>query len=169
MDRRVTVEEIASHRTIVAEGPDGVGKSTLAHHLASSYGFTAVHSPRTPDHQNLINRYRDLLARPGRLVLDRSFLSELVYGPLYRDRSRLTWSQVLDLAQLVTARDGVFLHLTAPATTVHQRLKARDGHAPALQQITALAHAYQRAFDTLSSHAPVLTYDTASNSNRPPG
>ncbi|MEU7415021.1 hypothetical protein AB0B40_38030 [Streptomyces sp. NPDC042638] len=165
----MTLEAIAGHRTIVAEGADGVGKSTLAHHLVTRYGFTAVHSPRTPDHQDLINRYRDLLARPGRLVLDRSFLSELVYGPLYRGHSRLTWSQALDLAQLVTARDGVFLHLTAPATTVHQRLKARDGQAPALQQITALADAYQRAFGTLSRHVPVLTYDTASNTNRHPG
>ncbi|MGW7786093.1 hypothetical protein [Streptomyces tricolor] len=165
----MTLEEIAGHRTIVAEGADGVGKSTLARRFVSQYGFTAVHSPRTPDHEDLISRYRDLLARPGRLVLDRSFLSELVYGPLYRGRSRLTWSQALDLARLVTARDGVFLHLTAPAATVHQRLKARDGQAPAVQQITALADAYQRAFDTLTCHVPVLTYDTASNTNRPPG
>ncbi|MER6032172.1 hypothetical protein [Streptomyces sp. NPDC001851] len=165
----MTVEEIATHRTIVLEGSDGVGKSTLAHHLVSQHGFTAVHSPRTPDHQDLVNRYLDLLARPGRLVLDRSFLSELVYGPLYRGHSRLTWSQALDLAQLVTARDGVFLHLTAPTATVRQRLKDRDGQAPGLVEITALADAYQRAFDTLTRHAPVLTYDTSSNTSRPPG
>ncbi|MGW1055946.1 hypothetical protein [Streptomyces sp. NPDC002521] len=165
----MTLEEIAAHRTIVLEGGDGVGKSTLAHHLVSQYGLTAVHSPRTPDHQDLINRYRDLLARPGRLVMDRSFLSELVYGPLYRGHSRLTWSQALDLAQLVTARGGVFLHLTAPAATVRQRLKDRDGQAPAAEEITALADAYQRAFRTLTHHVPVLTYDTASNANRPTG
>ncbi|MEU7244892.1 hypothetical protein [Streptomyces sparsogenes] len=162
----MTLEAIAAHRTIVLEGGDGVGKSTLAHTLVNQYGFTAVHSPRTPDHQTLINRYRDLLARPGRLVLDRSFLSELVYGPLYRGHSRLTWNQALDLAQLVTARDGVFLYLTAPAATVHQRLTTRDGQAPALVEITALADAYQRAFRSLTDHVPVLTYDTASSTDR---
>lgn len=165
----MTLQEIASHRTIVIEGGDGVGKSTLAHLLVTQYGFTAVHSPRTPEHQDLISRYHDLLARPGRLVLDRSFLSELVYGPLYRGHSRLTWIQALDLAQLVTARDGVFLHLTAPAATVHQRLNTRDGQAPALEEITALADAYQRAFRTLTDHVPVLMYDTASSANRPTG
>ncbi|MFI0242829.1 hypothetical protein [Streptomyces sp. NPDC016845] len=161
MDRQVTLEEITGHRTIVIEGGDGVGKSTLAHLLVTQYGFTAIHSPQTPNHQNLTSRYRDLLARPGPLVLDRGFLSELVYGPLYRGYSRLTWSQALDLAQLVTARDGIFLHLTAPAGTVRSRLSARDGRAPDLEAIKELADAYQRVFHVLARHVPVLTYDTA--------
>ncbi|MER5549962.1 hypothetical protein ABT072_48155 [Streptomyces sp. NPDC002589] len=169
MAERVTVEEIAAYRTAVLEGCDGVGKSTLAHVLVTGHGFTSVHSPRTPDHQDLINRYRDLLARPGRLVLDRSFLSELVYGPLYRGHSRITWSQALDLAELVTNRDGVFLHLTAPTATVHDRLKNRDGQAPALEEIAALAEAYERTFRTLGAHTPVLTYDTVSNAARTSG
>ncbi|GAA5707333.1 MULTISPECIES: hypothetical protein [Streptomyces] len=89
MDRPLTIEEITGHRTVVIEGGDGVGKSTLAKLLVAQHGFISVHSPRTPDHQDLVSRYRELLARPGRLVLDRSFLSELVYGPLYRGHSRL--------------------------------------------------------------------------------
>ncbi|MET7852309.1 hypothetical protein [Streptomyces avermitilis] len=169
MDRPLTIEEIAGHRTVVIEGGDGVGKSTLAKLLVARHGFISVHSPRTPDHQDLVSRYRELLARPGRLVLDRSFLSELVYGPLYRGHSRLAWSQVLDLAELVTERDGVFLHLIASAATVRHRLKMRDGQAPSPEEITALADAYQRAFLSLASHAPVLTYDIASNAGRTTG
>ncbi|WP_327359544.1 hypothetical protein [Streptomyces sp. NBC_01304] len=161
MDTDVTVAQIARHRTVVIEGCDGVGKSTLAQLLVTQHGFDAVHSPRTPDHQDLMSRYRDLLARPGRLVLDRCFVSELVYGPLYRGYSRLTWNQALDLAELVTHRDGVFLHLTAPTTALRHRLHTRDGHAPPADEVTELVDAYQRAFRTLSSHAPVLVYNTA--------
>ncbi|WP_329155684.1 hypothetical protein OIU91_40880 (plasmid) [Streptomyces sp. NBC_01456] len=168
MDRSVTVEEIARHRTVVLEGGDGVGKSTLAG-LLVPHGFTSVHSPRTPDHEDLTRRYRDLLVRPGRLVLDRSFISELVYGPLYRDQSRLTWDQALVLADLVTARDGVFLHVTAPATTVRHRLKTRDGQAPALDEITTLAAAYQQVFRALADHATVLTYNTAPETSHTTG
>lgn len=165
MGERLSIERIAQHRTIVLEGCDGAGKSTLTELLATGYGFASVHSPRTPDNQDLPRRYRELLDRPGCLVMDRCFLSELVYGPLYRGHSRLTWRQALDLARLVTERQGVFLHLTAPAEVLHDRLKARDGHAPPLAEITALAYAYQQAFDILSAHAPVLTYDTAPNTS----
>lgn len=169
MDQRVTIDEIARHRTVVLEGGDGVGKSTLADLLVTQRGFTAVHSPRTPDHQNLTCRYRDLLARPGRLVLDRSFVSELVYGPLYRDRSRLTWEQALGLADVVTARDGVFLHLTAPAAVVRSRLMTRDGQAPELEEIAALGDAYERVLRALADHVSVLTYAAEPESPRPTG
>ncbi|MGJ5894310.1 hypothetical protein DF268_24105 [Streptomyces sp. V2] len=169
MARPVTLQEIAGHRTVVLEGGDGVGKSTLAELLVTEHDFTRVHSPRTPDHQDLTGRYRDLLARPGRLVLDRSFVSELVYGPLYRARSRLTWDQALELADLVTTRDGLFVHLTAPAAIVHDRLTARDGHAPNLDTITELAHAYQHVFRTLAGHVPVLTYDTTADARHSTG
>src|SRR5207253_5511282 len=66
----------------------------------------------------------------GPLALDRCFLSELVYGPLYRSRSRITWDDVLDLTQTVVAHLGVFVHLTATAETTIERLAARDGTTP---------------------------------------
>ncbi|WP_406003896.1 hypothetical protein [Streptomyces sp. NBC_00829] len=165
----MTIDEIAQHRTVVLEGGDGVGKTTLADLLVTQSGFIAVHSPRTPDHQNLTRRYRDLLARPGRLVLDRSFVSELVYGPLYRDRSRITWDEALGLAGLVTARDGVFLHLTAPAAVVRSRLMARDGQAPELEEIAALGDAYERVFRVLTGHVSAFMYAAEPESHRPTG
>ena len=71
------------------EGCDGVGKSTLAQELARDFGFTIVRSTRTPDGINLAERYQRILSRPGRLALDRSFISELVYGHLHHGGSRL--------------------------------------------------------------------------------
>jgi MoxR-like ATPase len=73
---------ISAHRTVVLEGGDGVGKSTLAQQLARDLGFTIVHSARTPDGVDLAERYQQILSRLERLVLDRSFVSELVYGAL---------------------------------------------------------------------------------------
>ncbi|MFE9445169.1 hypothetical protein ACFYO2_40860 [Streptomyces sp. NPDC006602] len=99
----------AAHRTVVLEGCDGAGKSTLATRLAREHGFTVIHCPRTPDSVNLLQRYQTLLARPGRLVLDRCFLSELAYGPLYCSGSRITWDEARTLAKSVANWDGVFL------------------------------------------------------------
>jgi thymidylate kinase len=74
---------ISAHQTVVLEGCDGVGKSTLAQQLARDLGFTIVHSTRTPNGVDLAERYQQILSRPERLALDRSFVSELVYGPLH--------------------------------------------------------------------------------------
>ncbi|MGW1146947.1 hypothetical protein ACWD6I_18235 [Streptomyces sp. NPDC002454] len=150
----------SGRRTLVIEGCDGVGKTTLATFLAQDHGFTVVHSPRTPDHRDLASRYRELLDRPGRLVLDRCFLSELVYGPLLRGRSRITWAQAIDLTEAVVARDGAFLHLTAPPQVIQQRLAQRDGESANLSEITALVTSYHRVFDALATYCPVETIDT---------
>lgn len=158
----MSVEQIAAgHRTLVLEGCDGVGKTTLAQRLSAHHGFTVVHSPRTPDHLDLAGRYRTILAQEGRLLFDRCFLSELVYGPLHRGRTRITWSEAIDLAETVIARDGLLIHLTAPPALVHQRLLDRDGEAISLDDVTALTTAYRRVFATLADYAPVLTIDTS--------
>lgn len=100
------------HGVIVLEGCDGVGKTTLALQLAQRHGFQLVHATRTPDGVDLAERYRTILARPGRLVLDRCFVSELVYGPLLHGHSRLTLDQAIDLTTIVADRRGIMVHLT---------------------------------------------------------
>lgn len=148
-----------AYRTIVIEGCDGVGKTSMARKLAAEHGFTVIHSPRTPDHVDLAARYRRILAEPGHLALDRAFVSELVYGPLYRGRTRLSWEDAFDLAEDVNNRDGVFLHLTGSAASIAARLTARDQRAPEIAELAALIDAYTRVFTTLAAHAPVITLD----------
>ncbi|MFD8970767.1 hypothetical protein ACFV0C_38305 [Streptomyces sp. NPDC059568] len=161
----MNIEEIAGHyQTLVLEGCDGVGKSTLAERLSTNHGFSVVHSPRTPDHLDLAARYRTILAQPGRILFDRCFLSELVYGPLHRGRSRITWTQAIDLAESVITRTGALIHLTAPPATIRQRLLARDGHATDLNEINALTAGYEQVFSTLADYTPVLTLDTTATS-----
>ncbi|MCX5124583.1 hypothetical protein [Streptomyces sp. NBC_00347] len=149
--------ELAAYRTLVLEGCDGAGKSTLAAHLADQHGFTVVHSPRTPDSLDLITHYRELLALPGRLILDRCFISELVYGPFYRGVSRITWAQAHDLARAVCDRDGALCHLSAPAEVIRARLLARDGRAPSHAQVAALLAGYSSVFQRLGERIPVIT------------
>jgi thymidylate kinase len=161
MAGEVNLDEIATpHDTLVLEGPDGVGKSTLARRLSTRHGFQVIHSPRTPDHLDLVNRYREILAGTGRILFDRCFISELVYGPLHRGRSRITWSEALDLAESVTDRRGLFVHLTAPAPIIRRRLLDRDGEAASLDEVAALVTGYQRVFTTLADYTKVLALDT---------
>lgn len=149
----------ARYEVIVLEGCDGTGKTTLASALAAEYGYTIVHSDRTPDNIDLADRYRSILALPGRIVLDRSFISELVYGPLRYGRSRLSASDATELALRVADRDGTFVHLTASAEAIANRLRARDGRAPPLESIQAIARAYRSVFAALQGTAMVITVD----------
>jgi thymidylate kinase len=166
----MTLDEMAgAHDTLVLEGPDGVGKSTLAERLSARYGFQVVHSPQTPDHLDLADRYRSLLDGAGRILFDRCFVSELVYGPLYRGRSRITWSQAIDLAESVIARTGLIVHLTAPPAVIRRRLLDRDGEAVSLEEISTLVTCYQRVFSSLADYTRVLTLDTTTLELPPAG
>jgi thymidylate kinase len=144
----------------VLEGCDGTGKTTLADALAARHGHTVVHSGRTPDGEDLARRYREILATPGKIVLDRCFISELVYGPLYHGLSRITVPAASDLARIVAARGGVIVHLTGNSGVLADRLRARDGTGPAAGQIVAITNAYNAAFASLQGVAPVITVDT---------
>jgi thymidylate kinase len=148
---------LAGFEVVVLEGCDGTGKTTLAAALASAHGHTIVHSDRTPDGTDLARRYTEILATPGKIVLDRCFISELVYGPLYHGRSRITLPAAGDLARVVEARGGVLVHLTGDPGIIEARLRARDGTAPAPGRIRAITDAYQTTFALLDGIAPVIT------------
>ena len=61
----------------------------------------------------------------------------------------------------VARRDGVLVHLTAPATTVHARLRVRDGAtAASLTDIESLITAYERVVTTLVPYLPIVRIDT---------
>lgn len=160
----------AEYRTLALDGSDGAGKTTLAHHLAAGHGFTVHHSARTPDGISLIARYRRILAAPGPLVLDRCFVSELVYGPRYHGRSRITLGQAIKLAKAVAARDGALVHLTGPPAALHDRLLARDGRTAASgNEVEALVTAYDRVFDAIAEALPgrVIRLDAAGQHSVP--
>jgi thymidylate kinase len=155
----------AGHEVIVLEGCDGTGKTTLANALATQYGYTVVHSGRTPDDVDLVARYRSILATSGKIVLDRSFISELVYGPLQYGRSRLTASDAAELALRVAARGGVLVHLTGSPETIVARLRARDGSAPPSERICTLIDSYRNVFAELAGIAPIITADTTATTS----
>ena len=157
----MTIADLARYRTVAIDGCDGTGKTTLALALATRYGFHRIHSTRTPDGIDLLTRYQRILDIPGHLVLDRCFVSELVYGPLHHHSSRLTLSDARALACDVTFRDGVLVHLTGHPSTIHQRLRARDGrNVTNLSQVTHLIATYARIFDQLADTVPVLRVDS---------
>jgi thymidylate kinase len=145
---------------IILDGCDGVGKTTLAASLANRYGHAIVHASLTPPGIDLFARYSAMLAYPGAVVLDRSFVSELVYGPLDRGHSRLTLDQAASLASAAADRGGIMVHLTGRPDRLAARLMARDGSAPSRLRISTLTAAYAEVFTEIADYAPIVTIDT---------
>jgi predicted ATPase len=151
---------LAAYQVIVLEGCDGTGKTTLAAALSAERAYNVVHSGRTPDDTDLADRYETILNFPGRLILDRSFISELVYGPLDHGQSRLALSGAVRLTRRVAERGGVLVHLTGRPDIIIARLQARDGPAPSVDRVRALIDVYHSTFAVLSGIAPIVTADT---------
>jgi thymidylate kinase len=148
-----------TYRTVVLEGCNGAGKTTFAAHLARQ-GFVVIHSSSTPEGVDLVERYHGILARPDPIVLDRSFISELVYGPMYRGHSRLSIEQCLCLAGAVAARSGVVVHLRVPAAHAHSRLQARGAEpVPSITELEEIIRRYNEVLATLTGRIPVLGFD----------
>ncbi|MET9903328.1 hypothetical protein [Streptomyces sp. NPDC006446] len=129
-------------RTLVVEGPDGLDRSALLAEL-THHQFMIRRSYEPLHHVDPTQPYRELLSAPGRLAVDGGLVHELVYGPLRRGRSRVTWIQALDFAEAVAERDGALVHVTG---------RTDD---------TEAVGAYERVLRTLAQHVPVITLDTA--------
>jgi thymidylate kinase len=153
-------ELAARHPVIVLEGCDGTGKTTRASGLAERHGYKVLHSGRIADGTDLAERYLGVLRLPGKIALDRSFISELVYGTVREGRSRLTARQAAELAFFLADRGGVLVHLTGCPEMLAARLRARDGYAPAMERIRALLKVYRDVFEGLADAAPIVTADT---------
>jgi hypothetical protein len=150
------VQEVDLHdtvtrcRTLVLEGPDGLDRGPLLRRLAHE-GFAVAPVARTLPHVDPGRSFRELLTGPGRLAVDGWIIRELVYGPLCRGRSRITWIQALDFAEAVAERDGSLLRLLPPAA-------APDAEGAEADDVLA---SYERAFATLAQHVPVVPVPTA--------
>jgi uracil-DNA glycosylase family 4 len=76
----------AKPKLIVIEGPDGVGKTTIAKFIASESGFKYKKFSNPPNQDAAYKEYIDWLSsRQPNTVCDRSWLGEFVYAPLFRN------------------------------------------------------------------------------------
>ncbi|MET7937922.1 hypothetical protein [Streptomyces sp. NPDC005322] len=154
---------VAARRTLIVEGCDGVRREELLTGLADRHGYTVARASPDLPHVDPVRPYREILQHSlqhsGVLAVDAGLVGELVYGPLRRGHSRVSWIQAYDFAEAVAERDGAFVHVTAPVTVLEDRLTARGASAAELAEVDAAVTGYDHAFSTLAQLAPVVTVD----------
>lgn len=126
----------------ILEGADGTGKTTFAERVAAQLMWDET----GPKDVRFIHNTADDRLLPGSLyahyraqlvdavqfradgvatIIDRSFLSEHVYGSIYRKKPRISARQVRRLERLAYDADIVMLGFTATGTVRRMRLKER--------------------------------------------
>jgi len=122
------------------EGADGTGKTTFAEHmvdylLLQGYPDVAfIHNgpedaklPGSLYHHSRAQLLDAVARRAAGIptIIDRTFLSELVYGQLYRGKSRITPRQARRLERLAQRAGMVLIARTADLAIRRQRILAR--------------------------------------------
>ena len=106
---------------IIIEGIDGVGKTTLVHYL-ETLGFKKYHFDYDIKNLDLLSKYmKILLLEDNYIVLDRSFISEMVYGPVIRGISKLSIEAYTNLLNAYKNADARIIYLPAPKEILLQR------------------------------------------------
>lgn len=108
---------------LIVEGIDGVGKTTLVDFVVSK-GMKKQYFDYDAKNMDLYTKYINIL-RSSELnkVLDRSFISEMVYGPVLRGNSKLMLEQYKNLLLEYKKCGTTIIYLTASKETLLQRRK----------------------------------------------
>lgn len=135
-------------RIYVLEGPDGAGKTTFANRLKDIWekaGFqpAIVHSgPKATLEEMYSDAIDELRAGAWPVIMDRSPVSELVYGPVLRGETlgdEEDWRNWWDFIDYFPTEK---IHLTAPLDVLQRRAFSRGEDLVNLDQLAEIALKY---------------------------
>ncbi|MFC1612768.1 hypothetical protein ACFL23_00360 [Patescibacteria group bacterium] len=152
-------------KNIIFEGLNGVGKTTITKMLAG-IGFNRIHFNYNSDTNNLFLFYQNLLQEnftlPKRFVFDRSFVSEIVYGRLFRNKSRLTKKHIKLLLKKLKEQNSVFIYLYAPLDSLLERDHDKN---KLISSYSSLMERYERVINFVAQYIPIVRIDSQKNSS----
>lgn len=156
---------------IIIEGPDGAGKSTLVKSILESHPGTVYGHFDKPESDEEAFGYWEKYAafikehQDAKLVvLDRSWYSDMVYGPVMRGRIEMTDDHMEMLELLVKAcGGGIIIYLTAKPDTLWSRCKRRgESYIDTRTTLVRIREKYEEVMKK-PRYLPVIRTDTGVN------
>ena len=159
---------VRSKPVIILEGPDGAGKTTLAHKLADRLGARYVHLGPMTNVKDLGRIYVEAMlpAIQGyqTVIMDRAWFSEEPYGTVFRE-GKLRNDSVIDamLERLVLSCTGVVIYCDTDPKRLVESFTSRKGqeYLDRADQMLAVARAYRDRMGR--TELSMFRYDYASD------
>lgn len=113
---------------IIIEGPDGSGKTTLAKKLSKQTGYPLVHrsAPKSDDEKTAMKEmYLRCIREGADAIFDRCWYSEMVYGPIMRDASVISYPNMYALEKRLTDHGALIIYCTGDPDVLWERCTER--------------------------------------------
>jgi DNA polymerase III delta prime subunit len=159
---------------IIVEGPDGAGKTTLAHQLAREFGLqvekkekenrSEEHGPpaRSARERTWEALGREVSGNNPVVIHDRLFLSELVYGPIVRHKCEFTSAEQLTVIKVLLALQVPIILCLPDWSVVYEALSKHGAEQYAMGQQKEIYDTYKVSVPPLLQ--PVV-YDWTAGDN----
>lgn len=113
---------------LIIEGPDGSGKTSLAEQLSKQTGYPIIHrsQPKSDEEKAVMFEEYLQLAKSGKnAILDRCWYSEMVYGPVMRDASVLSYPDMYQIESAAAKHGAIIIYCTDDVKVLWNRCKRR--------------------------------------------
>lgn len=142
------------HKLIIIEGPDGAGKTTLARDLAEKLGAVSMHLTCTKalvgglrDYQlHVMRDVAENLRLGHTVVLDRSWISEAVYGPIMRPKGP---SYVTEIKAITESLNPFYVFCHREGNAQWHAENKDKAHPYTKRQFARILRGYAFLFDEL--------------------
>ncbi len=146
---------------IIIEGIDGAGKSTVCAELAIM-GYTIHHLQYNEKNEegslNLLRKCNEFF------VLDRSFITEMVYGPILRKKSRISDIQAENIIKQYSLNDCKIIYLKALKNDLLIRRKSSlEDYDMIANYYERIVESYEEVLDYVSKQIPTYVIDSSEN------
>lgn len=148
---------------IIIEGADGAGKTTLANTIQKQTGYMLLHrtQPKTAaDKERMMSEYVEVIKAGKNCILDRSWYSEMVYGPVMRDASIISYPQMYALERMLAKHGAIIIHCTAKESTLWDRCQVRgEDYITKRDTFHKIYEGFNELMHNVPHLIPVVTYE----------
>lgn len=147
---------------IILEGPDGTGKSTLGKYIAAAMKGNYLHfsKPETEDaSKEQLAWYEKCILSNDLYVIDRCWISDIIYGQVMRDREFITPVEEHERLLALMEGRGYIIFCISSIQDMTERLHKRgEDYVTEFSDLLKIRTAYIDLMSNLDA-VPVLTFE----------